>query len=813
MKRIFSLILAILMLTPVLAGCAGEAETADTLSTEDEALSPSDTDTSDTDAVIENPDDVFIVPEDGDIIYAENFDSFTDTADIISSLGWKTEGTADGACHDPTAKFTLAKEAGGNRLYIENNITDPNDTYVSILSDARFGAYAASSYTLQYDLEYTKASAGSRYIGLLTSYGGRYYDTFFVRNAGKGQHQTYDHGIWRTYDTKSGAYCSHTDDKALSNVLLGKKYSADAQVLSGISISIRYVVDREDGYRAYIRVNDDGYPASGKWVLVSEVSKSAGAYRCFNSEYGYGIALKVGGAQNGYIDNILVWAGEAEAPSDNAPRIDGELDRCTLHSFEADPLYTCSVSCRYCGEVTISHDYKEYKESTADRVCGCGAFESNENSGWKLERVPAYEGGKCSGGVYLSGQGSGDRTARISGDSRMTIVSETNAEQFTTYLAKLERYGYTRIFFREEGNNIYTQYALGQKLVYAYFTAMAGEVRVIEDRSSTNSIEKAGYVYEKKAGESTYIYQYGLPMSDGAATDKRAGNGMAYIVKCADNSLIVIDGGLYKQYDATQLAGLMAFMRQITGTKTGKVRISAWYVTHTHDDHVSGFVYFLSKYRSQISLERLAANIPSLNSPNGIIAKNRNVAIKTMSYLNEYYPGLEYVALHTGMMLSIADVTLDVIYTHEDCTLASDSSSRIGDDFNNTSTVVKLLFDGGSALITGDMNTSAMYYITSLNPAERVKCDVVQVAHHGYNEIYNLYNAAKAGAVFFPQSRKGAQLNAKRTRIYKSATAHADEQLIFFAGDGTARISFEGGRITAEKIDTPMGGDYTGWSW
>jgi hypothetical protein len=257
----------------------------------------------------------------------------------------------------------------------------------------------------------------------------------------------------------------------------------------------------------------------------------------------------------------------------------------------------------------------------------------------------------------------------------------------------------------------------------------------------------------------------------------------------------------------------MAFMREITGTKTGKVRVSAWYITHFHDDHVSGFAYFLSKYRSQISLERVAANAPSLNFPHADIAKGRNVAIKLVSYISEYYPSLEYIQLHTGQMLSIADVTLDVIYTHEDCTRALDASGRFNGDYNNTSTVVKILFDGGSTIITGDMNTSAMYYITNFNSAERLKCDVIQVAHHGYNEIFNLYNAAKATAVFFPQSRTGAQLNSKRKQIFKSATAHADEELIFYASESTARIAFDNGRIIAEKINTPMGGDYTGWNW
>ena len=168
-------------------------------------------------------------------------------------------------------------------------------------------------------------------------------------------------------------------------------------------------------------------------------------------------------------------------------------------------------------------------------MCTCGALESNEASEWKLRKLPAYEGGKYSSGIYLSGQGMSHRTAHVSGDSRMMLVSQTNAEQFARYLEKLEGSGFARTFYREEGRNAYAQYAHGDKLVYAYFTASAGEARIIEDRASTESADKSGYSYEKKAGEQTYIYQYGLPMSDGSASDKRPGNGMMYIVKCADN--------------------------------------------------------------------------------------------------------------------------------------------------------------------------------------------------------------------------------------------------------------------------------------
>ena len=762
----------------------------------------------------------------GRLIYSEDFEAFGENTGNTSldDLGWRAQAMEDGAYNVCTAAFLITEHQGSKKLYINNNKEDAKDSYVLILDDGQMGFFNEDSYTVQYDLYYTDASAADRYIGIVNEYGGTSYNTFFVRNNGKGQHQIHTKdNSWYTYDAKDGgAYCSHTDIRSLASVLLSKSFSSQSSAFRDISFSVRYVVDRENGYFAYIRINDAGYPGSGKWTLVSETSSAADAYPYFNtSGSASALALKVGGRQNGYIDNIIVWEGTGEEPADkSAPLVRSSERVCFDHRYEENAAdCTRAYECVYCGVAEAkAHSFAEV-EGTDDRVCTvCQRYESNIDTDWLIERIPSYSGGEISDEIYLCGQSISDVIDGRSAESEMLVISRTSAQQFQNYLQKLETYGYERTYKKELDSNIYAQYEKNGRFIWTYYTASVGEVRVIDDAATKYTAEEFGYTTALQNGTAE-LYQYGLPMNANgvnisSSADKKLNNGMMYILRLADNSVFIIDGGSYKQFDTAQVDGLMSFLRKITGTAPNeKVRISAWYITHIHDDHLTGMMQFLKKHHAKLSLERVMLNAPSAYTPNASLATARPLYTRYASYLDKYFgtDNIKFLKMHTGQSINIADVQIDVLYTHEDI-VAPDGTSEIVTDFNNSTTAAKITFGSKTFLVTGDMHKPAMNIVLQSYTNSTLKCDVLQVAHHCYNDLSALYSKVKAVAVLFPQSPGGCVYNASRKKTHDAAIAFADKSLVFYASESTARISTDGTVITGEYTEKVHGGGYTG-SW
>ena len=75
---------------------------------------------------------------------------------------------------------------------------------------------------------------------------------------------------------------------------------------------------------------------------------------------------------------------------------------------------------------------------------------------------------------------------------------------------------------------------------------------------------------------------------------------MIYVIKLCDDSLVMIDGGHIFQWNEEAEEGLWNFLKAITNTKDGKVKIAAWYFTHAHDDHTDGCTKLLRRHGSDI---------------------------------------------------------------------------------------------------------------------------------------------------------------------------------------------------------------------
>ena len=382
--------------------------------------------------------------------------------------------------------------------------------------------------------------------------------------------------------------------------------------------------------------------------------------------------------------------------------------------------------------------------------------------GWLLS-IPPYWGGDLSTAAYNTGYGF---SFAYSGEGgRMQTIANTKAEEYNTYLAQLRQNGFSEVSSNTIGANKYAQYSNGVKLIYAYYIDALKESRVIYDTASDRE-DVFEYTYTAKPTDTTTFYQYSMmydPTGQGGynpPTKPYENNGLFDVIKLADNSVILIDGGWTPQAADAAVTELLSFLREITGTSEGqKVRIAAVFFTHGHGDHLHFVKRLLEMYSSEVTVERLMHNFPNINgwstedfaSLGQSLIKNNN--------------DIKFAKLHTGQKIQLADATFEVIYTHEDMADMDGKTKII--DYNNVSTMLKMTIKGKTFMLTGDwggghvnrdkyeykpMEANLLAAYTLSDGSSYLKCDVVQIAHHAINDwMENFYKAVDADIAFFPQ--------------------------------------------------------------
>ena len=173
--------------------------------------------------------------------------------------------------------------------------------------------------------------------------------------------------------------------------------------------------------------------------------------------------------------------------------------------------------------------------------------------------------------------------------------------------------------------------------------------------------------------------------------------------------------------------------------------------------------------------------------------------------LTAYYPNVRYLKAHSGQSFSLAGVCFDVLYTHEDLLMLPGTEDIR--DFNETSTVLKLSFEGVSFLLTGDINHRAVERLLANYRPETLHADLVQAAHHLHNDLPELYTAIRPGLVVVPQDIKA--LPALQPK-YRSLLLGVDAEHVLFDEGKTMFFEERNGAIALTHTCPQVGGLYDG---
>ncbi len=464
---------------------------------------------------------------------------------------------------------------------------------------------------------------------------------------------------------------------------------------------------------------------------------------------------------------------------------------------------------------------------------------TNSSKEWSIPIFPAFPAGNLVEKAYTTTMSFRDSDADKQ-DYIMLITTDTEAADFIAYADALAADGFSVKAHAQNAEEVLSYWvASGENRMYMYYTASTKQARFILDRFDTVSLEDFEYRYEKQEGENTTFYMYGLKMHPhginigetyppesevefynrypelrskiGLKQETYKNCGAMYVIKLADNSVMIIDGGEHRSMCVEQAIYLNNFLHRITNTPVGeKVRISCWFITHPHGDHMTGFVRFMNGFHEQYVLERITFNMEK-----GTFGFN---AIK------RWNPDVIYHRLHTGEHFQLADMQVDVLFTLEDLVRVGSMTCEywreglepekipLRRDENNTSAVLRLTIDGRRILITGDTaRQSNLVLMRNYAPSdfEAMRADILQIPHHAWNNLPDLYKAVRPRFSVFNQSKGGAQRGiwGEAMNTYR-AVAEATEGGIanmYFSGDETVGFEVKNGEFDVVFRDIAVG--------
>ena len=454
--------------------------------------------------------------------------------------------------------------------------------------------------------------------------------------------------------------------------------------------------------------------------------------------------------------------------------------------------------CDACQETLQRPECITHADLDADLACdACGCFVDEIIEGWLLEGIPTYKGGILAQGLYTAGQGI-DTEQLLENENQMQVVSQTTAAEFKAYLAKLNKAGYQEEFNREADTNLFASYIKENVRVYAYFMSRTGQARIIKENADISAaLSDFEYTYVKNAGEQSVLYQFALKMRDDTHTKEQGykDNGMLYLIKLADNSVVIIDGANLGQFESDDL---MNMLWEITGKQSGDtVRIAGWYVTHAHTDHYRGMERFFKECNQYLQLDRVFFGLTSLNTDNEVISDGSGAAgyRKIIEIINTYCADddPQFLRLHTGQVFSLADVTFEILHTHEDA-VDSTTGETLIKNYNDVSPFVRITIDGQTFLILGDAYKVGMSKAMANWSSDYLRSDGIQLAHHVMNDLSKLYKVIRASVILVPQSQLYINSDDTYAKILDSAKAYLRDDMIFFQNEETVGIAVVNGQ-------------------
>ena len=348
----------------------------------------------------------------------------------------------------------------------------------------------------------------------------------------------------------------------------------------------------------------------------------------------------------------------------------------------------------------------------------------------------------------------------------MKLYRNADKTEYEKWISELENDGYTVLQKTELNKNLYTC-LMGEVQINAFFTPCDSILRVaVTENKRTPCFTPT--TCEGNAETAFYGFE-----SDQALIDC----GMCLLVQCPDNSFFVVDSGHYMQFNDNDR--IYKFMRERT-PEGQKVVVNGWLLTHAHSDHISKFMDYLRYNCYDTVIEGVYSNlIPDTYYAHTEWTREEVMLSKKLFKMLAETKIPTY-KIHTGQRFYIRNLMFDVLGTHEDI-----YPNKV-EDYNDSSCMVMLTAEGSKVFIPGDASVKASVELEK-RYAETLKCDVVQIAHHGHRGLsVKAYEYLNADVAVFPITR--IKFDEEYPRMEANRRAIELAKVYYITSDGTVKI-------------------------
>lgn len=201
---------------------------------------------------------------------------------------------------------------------------------------------------------------------------------------------------------------------------------------------------------------------------------------------------------------------------------------------------------------------------------------------------------------------------------------------------------------------------------------------------------------------------------------------MSYVLRTKEGNLAVIDGG--NQAEAEDL------IHTLTRLGGPTPAVDLWLLTHPHGDHVNALLEIFSG-PNPLRVKRIYSHFLSYEfyKANDFPACNDAETTRLFQMFWDEHPDICF-SLEQGQHLRAGSAEFTVLHVPKEIFPMN--------VINNSSVVFRMDAEGQRILFLGDLGEEAGDFVLQHVPAEELRADFVQMAHHGQSGVKkNFYEA------------------------------------------------------------------------
>lgn len=320
-------------------------------------------------------------------------------------------------------------------------------------------------------------------------------------------------------------------------------------------------------------------------------------------------------------------------------------------------------------------------------------------------------------------------------NSYYTLVHQATREDYTGYTNLLKEEGFELHTSSEANGNIFETWTDGYTILTLSHIAYTDPATIDMATESLGDISYMSIAVD-------CIDNSALPAVE---TDTEAitteqlttvGTQHGHILRLADGRFVIFDGGMPDQ--AEKIYKILCEQNELEG----KPVVAAWFLTHGHADHIGAINTFVQMYAKDVEVETFVHNLPayelyyekntweaSSSQPDKHYVEAEGLLERSNTYydaIQKSYPNANIIVAHAGQRFEYGDLDIDVLFTSENI------YRKEMWDTNMSSVSYSVTGKTGRMIVLGDSVDITCPMINAIYGSS-LKCNLVQVAHHGYN--------------------------------------------------------------------------------